>query len=137
MYERPGYHNVNGRQWFTHCEPSSQTVRCWTYIWATDVQVVQGRFVSTNGWVFNNLTYLPMMKRAQWAGNPLASTGEFTSAGRQWRTECDTAVTGRGGCRSYIHVNNVVQAERQSDGSYRYFVTNTWRFNSMVRFMPN
>lgn len=51
---------------------------------------------------FNNLTYLPFMERDEWKGNPLGETGAWTAAGgRQWRTECDTAATGRNGCCSY------------------------------------
>src|SRR5690606_20558620 len=37
LYSTPGYHDVNGRRWFTICEPYSQTVRCRTSIMATTV----------------------------------------------------------------------------------------------------
>lgn len=134
VYSTPGYHQVNGRRWLTTCEPYSRTVRCRTEVWATQVSLTDGRYVQTTGWAFNNLTYQPLMTRAQWAGNPLARTGEFTSAGRRWRTECDTALTGRGGCRSFIWQPNRVAATRGPDGRWRYAVTPGWVFNNLVRF---
>ncbi|MCC2593761.1 family 10 glycosylhydrolase [Tessaracoccus sp. OS52] len=134
VYSTPGYHNVSGREWRTSCEPYSQTVRCRTDIWATTVVYTGGRYVKSEGWVFNNLTYLALMTRAAWGSNPLAHSGSFTSDGRQWRTECDTVVTGRNGCRSYILALGIVQAVQNSDGSWRYYRTNVWLFNNMVRF---
>lgn len=134
LYVTPGFHNVNSRQWYTACEPYSQTLRCRTDIWSTQVNYSGGRFVSVTGWHFNNLTYLPYMTRGQWGSNPLANDGSFTSAERQWRTECDTATTGADACRSYVFVPNRAQAQRQSDGSYRYVLADTWVFNNMVLF---
>ncbi|SHJ60597.1 hypothetical protein SAMN02745244_02878 [Tessaracoccus bendigoensis DSM 12906] len=119
---------MNGRRWFTSCEPYSQTVRCRTDIVATTTTRQQGRFVTTTGWTFNNLTYLPLMTRTQWAGNPLGRSGSFTSSGRQWRTECDTAATGRNGCRSYLTTEVVM---RTSAG---YKVVMQEVFNSRVLF---
>ncbi|MEO7588287.1 MAG: RICIN domain-containing protein, partial [Arachnia sp.] len=55
LYTTPGYHTVNGRKWFTSCEPYSQTTRCRTNIFATQVTQEGGKFVLRNGWVFNNL----------------------------------------------------------------------------------
>ena len=89
--------------------------------------------VKSTGWTFNNLTYLPLMTREQWKGNPLAESGTWTSNGRQWRTECDTAATGRGGCRSYIRAEYVA-ASKQADGSYTYRKVTGWVFNNQVRF---
>ncbi|MEO7588068.1 MAG: immunoglobulin domain-containing protein, partial [Arachnia sp.] len=107
VYNTPGYHDVNGRKWFTTCEPYSVTQRCRTLIEATTVRDVGGKFVSSKGWAFNNLTYLPSPKAA-WKGNRLAETGTWTAAdGRQWRTECGTPATGRNGCRSYIQAKVV------------------------------
>lgn len=106
VYQTNGQHLKNGRYWRTACESYSQTARCTTYT----------RYSAANPWVFNNLTYLPAMTRAQWGTNPLARTGTWTSGGRSWRTECDTPVTGRNGCRSYIWTNG------------------SWVFNSMVQF---
>ncbi|WP_158600525.1 alpha/beta hydrolase domain-containing protein [Tessaracoccus antarcticus] len=101
IYTTPGYHDYNGRHWFTSCEPYSVTQRCRTLIQATTVTQVNGQFVSKKGWAFNNLTYLPSKKSA-WAGNPLGRPGSWTAAdGRQWRTECNTPATGGNGCRSY------------------------------------
>lgn len=135
LYSTPGYHRVNGRIWYTTCEPYSQTARCRTDIWSTQVTYLGGgQFSSRTGWFFNNLTYLPRMTRAQWGDNPLANTGEFTSAGRKWRTECDTAVTGQGGCRSWIWSPGAVEARRTSVGGYRYVLVDKWVFNNIVRF---
>lgn len=104
VYTTPGEHTINGRQWRTWCEPYSRTARCTTQIKVAGV------------WTFNNLTYLPS-PRTLWKGNPLATPGYHTVAGRKWFTECDTARTGRNGCRSYIDstgrgnyvFNNLVQ----------------------------
>ncbi|MDO5735938.1 MAG: hypothetical protein Q4P15_05640, partial [Propionibacteriaceae bacterium] len=133
VYTTPGFHKLNGRSWYTTCEPYSQTIRCTTDIWSTQVQLRGGKFLKETGWHFNNLTYLPEMTRAQWGLNPLANTGAFTSAGRQWRTECDTAVTGRGACRSYIWSKQVA-ATQLSNGSWSYAVVEDWVFNNIVRF---
>src|SRR5690606_13233196 len=84
LYVIPGYHLVNGREWRTDCEAYSQTRRCTTEIKATTVTFDGRRYVKRFDWVFNNLTYLPLMTRAQWGTNPLARTGEFTSSGRPW-----------------------------------------------------
>lgn len=129
VYATPGVHLVNGRYWRTTCSAySSSVIRCQTDIFATKLFQRAGTWYTQNDWVFNNLSYLPS-PREMWAGNPLASTTAWTSAdGRQWRTECDTAATGRGACRSYIQavtaslVNGKVETKTQ-------FV-----FNNMVRF---
>lgn len=137
VYSTPGYHRVNGRDWRTKCEPYSQTIRCLTEIWATQATYSNGRYWQQTGWTFNNLTYLPLMTRRAWGTNPLANSsggGVFISGNRQWRTECDTAATGRGGCRSYIRALNIVQATKNSDGSWRYFRGDVWLFNNIVRF---
>lgn len=110
VYDEEGYLEVNGRYWHTTCESYSQTERCRTEI------------RTAGGWAFNNLTYLPS-PRSLWANNPLGGYGKvgnksnWTSGGRQWRVECDTAATGRGGCRSYIKIGN------------------QWVFNNIVRFI--
>lgn len=136
-YTLPGLHQVNGRTWFTTCEAYSQTTRCRTDIWATTVVRNGGGYALKKGWVFNNLTYLPYMKRAQWATNPLGHTGNWTAVdGRKWRTECGTAVTGRGGCRSYAVVT-VVRARAKQGGGYTFVQSNEWIFNNIVMFRPN
>ena len=133
MYERPGYHNVNGRQWFTWCEPYSQTVRCWTNIWATEVNLVGGRYVATNGWVFNNLTYLPS-NPGDWGNNPLANPGKWTDKdGRTWRTECNTATTGHGACRTYSEATTITRS-KNSRGHWSYSQKNELVFNNIVTF---
>ncbi len=134
LYSTPGLHHVNGRWWFTQCESYSQTVRCRTEIRATQVRYDNGRFVKKIGWVFNNLTYLPYMKREQWATNPLGFAGMWTAAdGRKWRTECDTPETGRNGCRSSIWSQDVV-AQPRSGGGWSYTMEFRWVFNNIVRF---
>ncbi len=136
LYTTPGFHHQNGRHWYTTCEPYSQTVRCRTEIWSTTVQQVGDKFVADTGWHFNNLTYLPKMTRQQWASNPLGYTGTWTTGeGRRWRTECDTAATGKGGCRSYIWTQ-VVSATPRPGGGYTYSADDAWVFNNMVRFRP-
>lgn len=128
VYTVPGGHLVNNRLWNTECEPYSSTVvRCRTEIFAKTVVREGDRYISANHWVFNNLTYLPS-SRAQWKGNPLAAKGEFTSGGRQWRTDCDSPATGRGACRSYAKTNFVAEVNG------RYITKNDWVFNNIVRF---
>lgn len=128
VYITPGYHNVNGRQWHTTCEKYSSTVtRCHTDIKATEVKLVNGRYASVFGWVFNNLTY-KASPRAQWSNNNLGKTAQWTSNGRRWYTECDTPQTGYNGCRSYIWATRVVA----KGGGYQQI--QGWVFNNMVRF---
>ncbi len=135
-YTLPGLHNVNGRVWFTTCEPYSQTMRCRTNIWATTVTRESDGYALKQGWVFNNLTYLPYMKRAQWANNPLGHNGNWTAAdGREWRTECDTPRTGRSGCRSYAEVT-LYKATPRPGGGYTFSQSNEWVFNNIVMFRP-
>ncbi|GAA4904839.1 hypothetical protein GCM10025789_25080 [Tessaracoccus lubricantis] len=137
-YTMPGRHFLNGRDWNTTCEPYSQTERCRTDIWATVVKVQDGQFVRESGWAFNNLTYLPFMTRQAWKGNPLGDLGSttngvFTSGGRQWKTECDTAATGRGACRSYT-MTTVYAATAKPGGGYAFSQSNEWVFNDIVMF---
>ncbi|GAA4898389.1 hypothetical protein GCM10025789_15350 [Tessaracoccus lubricantis] len=134
-YTLPGIHrNLNGRDWQTTCESYSQTERCRTSIWATIVVQDGDRFVQKEGWAFNNLTYLPFMTRAQWGKNPIAvhNMNGFESGGRQWRTECDTAQTGRGACRSYTFTT-VYQATKTTRGLV-VKQTGEWVFNNLVLF---
>ena len=105
IYITPGTHYVNGRVWKTTCGPYSSTIdRC-----RTDIK-------SGKAFVFNNLTYRAA-PRAAWGGNPLGMTSQWSQSGRMWRTECDTALTGYNGCRSFI-----------------MDARGTWVFNNMVRF---
>lgn len=133
IYTTPGYHKVNGREWITSCEPYSVTERCTTWIYGTQVDYINGKFVKRNGWTFNNLTYKPS-PRSVWKGNPLGFTNSWTSTdGRKWMTECDTPRTGRNGCRSYIE-SKVVQASKKSDGTYSYALVTKFVFNNIVLF---
>ncbi|MBB1510727.1 bifunctional UDP-sugar hydrolase/5'-nucleotidase [Tessaracoccus sp. MC1756] len=135
-YTLPGEHNLNGRLWRTTCEPYSQTERCRTEIWASTIKIVDGKFVQTNGWAFNNLTYLPA-KRSLWGNNPLANTGSWTATdGRQWKTECGTAATGRDGCRSYA-MATVYKAVAGEKSGYVFSQSNEWVFNNIVMFAKN
>ncbi len=132
VYSTPGFHNVNGRSWYTRCEPYSQTTRCYTEIWGTQVSKVGGTYVQKTGWVFNNLTYLAS-PRALWVGNPLGRNGAWTDAnGTKWRTECDTALTGGNGCRSFMWAE-LIEAKKTSAGT-SWSTKWDWRFNNMVRF---
>ncbi len=131
VYTDPGYHTVNGRQWFTKCEPYSATTRCFTQIWASQVKTVNGKQQWVTGWTFNNLTYLPM-DRETWKGNKLAYTNEWTATdGRKWKTECDTAETGRNGCRSFTW-STVYEAT--SPGAATFHRVDKWVFNNIVMF---
>lgn len=133
-YTLPGTHNVNGRRWFTTCEEYSQTERCRTEIWATVVVKSGGKFEVRQGWAFNNLTYLPLLTRAQWKGNPLGEAGSWTAAdGRLWNTVCDTAATGGNGCRSYRETT-VYKATPKAGGGYDFSQSNQWVFNNIVQF---
>lgn len=135
VYITPGEHFVSGREWRTYCEPYSQTERCRTDIWATQVVYNDGKFVPVTNWHFNNLTY-KAAPRSLYASNPLGGHGKVggevswtAEDGREWRTECDTATTGRGGCRNYITAYVI---ETNVRGGH-YWVKKEI-FNSMVRF---
>ncbi len=133
VYTTAGSRTVNGRKWRTTCEDYSTTiVRCTATIWATTVTRVNGRFVQKNGWQFNNLTYLPS-SRSQWRGNPLATTGTFTSGGRQWKTSCGDSWTGPNGCRSFV-MTDVIEAYKDSGGNRKFRDARKWVFNNIVRF---
>ncbi len=134
VYTTPGFHTSNGRRWFTQCEPYSQTFRCRTNIWSTLVQYKDGKFVGETDWHFNNLTYLPDMTRSEWASNPLGFAGSWRADdGRRWRTECDTAETGRNGCRSFSWSTHVTSS-KNAGGRWSHSLTNGWVFNNIVRF---
>lgn len=133
VYNTPGGQSVNGRLWNTTCEKySSNVVRCRTNIWATQVHLVKGNYVQKTGWTFNNLSYLAS-PRTSWAGNNLGRTNNsWASGGKTWRTECDTATTGRGGCRSYVWTK---QAQAKKVGStWSYSNVEGWVFNNLVLF---
>lgn len=134
LYREAGRHDYNGRKWNTTCEPYSSTTRCRTEIWATTIAQGNGGYEQQSGWLFNNLTYLPS-ERGIWAKNQLGGLGqqgynkEWVSDGRQWRTECDTPATGRGGCRTFIMATVI---ETVPGGGFRS--VNKWLFNNIVLF---
>lgn len=128
VYSTPGIHVSGGRHWKTTCEAYSTTVeRCRTQLWGPRVIKVNGAHRVEEGWVFNNLTYLPS-ERETWQGNPLATPGEHTVDGRRWKTECDTAWTGQGGCRSMLWATT----EAVRDG--KVIQATGWVFNNIVMF---
>ena len=137
VYMTPGTWDYNGRKWRTSCEAYSSTQRCRTEIWATQIVYSGGTFKRSDGYVFNNLTYLPSA-RSLWASNPLGGNGRvgynstWSKDGRQWRTECDTAATGKGGCRSYIMAS--VAEQYVSGGRTQFRVVNKWVMNNIVLF---
>ncbi len=138
IYSTPGYHEFNGRDWFTSCEPYSVTQRCRTLIRATTVSEVNGKFVTKQGWALNNLTYLPS-SRSKWTNNPLGAYGEvggnvtWTADGRTWRTECDTALTGRGGCRTFAEARVIESITRPGRSTQYRWVTKEI-LNNIVQF---
>lgn len=141
VYSTPGTHHLNGRDWRTTCEPYSQTHRCRTEIRATQVTQVNGKFVAKTGWYFNNLTYLSS-PRSLWTTNPLGGYGTYGGSatwtapdGRHWRTVCDTAATGRNGCRSYATAH-VIETYVTSGGTTAHRWVTKEVFNNIVRFGP-
>lgn len=132
VYTTPGQRTVNGRQWRTTCAPYSRTSRCRTEIWATQVKISDRAFVKTTGWVFNNLTYLPS-PRALWEGNYLGMDFEWNGSGREWRTECDTKITGKNACRSYIWTDFITSSQG-AGGVWSYRQDAGWVFNNQVLF---
>lgn len=129
VYNQPGDHYVNDRFWKTECEMYSSTVvRCSTDIWATKVVAHGGNYYNHNGWVFNNLTYLPS-NRAQWNGNKLSQTTSwYAEDGRRWKSECDTAATGKGGCRAYTYSTEMINK------GGKFVKRNDWKFNNIIQF---
>ncbi|MEO7586400.1 MAG: hypothetical protein ABIS84_00070 [Arachnia sp.] len=128
VYTIPGERTVNGRQWRTVCEDYSATQRCRTDIFATVIRKTPTGYVKVNGWAFNSLTYR-WSDRALWKTNPLGNTGSWTSVeGRKWRTECDTARTGRGACRSYL-LTTVIDFK-----GGKFTQADEWVFNNQVLF---
>ncbi len=139
VYNTPGYRVVNGREWRTTCEPYSQTKRCTATIKATTVTQVGGRFVVKNDYVFNNMTYLPS-PRSLWKNNPLGGNGKVNANvswtatdGRKWRTECDTKLTGRGGCRTFAEADVIETISRPGQSNQYRWVTKEI-FNNIVQF---
>lgn len=127
VYTTPGEHFVNGRQWKTKCEPYGKLERCTTEIWATRTTLVNGGVRQEQTWVHNNLTYKQSSRSAWEPWNLLITPGIHESAGRQWRTQCDTSWTGSGGCRSEIWATVV----EYKDG--RWQNVTRWVFNNQVR----
>lgn len=133
VYTTAGDHEVNGRKWRTRCESYSPTIsRCRAEIWATQVTRVDGKFVQSNNWHFNNLTYLPSA-RSDWSENQLAKEGKFTSEGREWETSCGDSWTGPNACRSFIKTT-VIDSYLDERGSRQYHDVEKLVFNNIVQF---
>src|SRR6476469_7654797 len=92
VYTSPGYHWSAGRLWLTTCEPYATATRCWTSIKGTRVVRTATGYTTTQGWVFNNLTYVDQW-RASWDVNMLVQPGLHESAGRQWKVSCTPDAT--------------------------------------------
>lgn len=128
VYTIPGEHTVAGRKWRTTCENYSATARCRTEIWASVIVPNGDGFSTSQGWQFNSLTYR-WSDREMWGTNPLANSGTWTdSTGRHWRTECDTASTGRGACRSWFF-GPTLDASASTPTVWQ-----AWVFNNQVLF---
>ena len=89
--------------------------------------------------MFNNLTYVAS-PRSQWTKNPLGAYGQVggkaswtAEDGRKWRTECDSEITGRNGCRSYV-VARVIEAYYLPSGDRAFRWVTKEVFNNMVLF---
>lgn len=130
VYTQTGTWAFNDRTWVTNCTPYSSTERCRTEIWGTLVTYKDGKFTQKNQWVFNNLTY-KTSPRSIWApDDPLVTPGEHTVNGRKWKTECNTAWTGQGACRSQIWAT----VAGLKDGKFQNI--NKWVFNNIVNLTP-
>ncbi|AQP50684.1 hypothetical protein BW733_07410 [Tessaracoccus flavescens] len=76
-----------------------------------------------------------VMPTAQAAPNdaPLGITGSWTDAsGRAWRTECDPALTGRNGCRTYAEADVIAAVTVNGVRGYRW--ETRMALNNIVRF---
>ena len=85
--------------------------------------VMMARFNSANASYGESYLLVTILAAVLGGVDPFGGYGKvgnvssWTAAnGRQWRVECDTAATGRGGCRSYIKTGNY------------------WLFNNIVLF---
>ncbi|WP_040284397.1 hypothetical protein [Tessaracoccus massiliensis] len=131
VYTTPGAHKVGGREWRTTCSMYSSTVeRCRTEIKATTVTFDGRGYVEQQGWLFNNLTYKASPRESWSFMNPLVTPGDHTVNGRKWRTECDTAWTGSGGCRSQLMATVIEK------GKGGYQTVNKYVFNNIVHVKP-
>lgn len=130
LYLTPGTRTVNGRDWRTRCEPyGSSATRCFTEIRATQVARTSRGYVTTTGWVFNNLTYRDV-DGVSWKSNVLATPGERTSGGRRWKVVC-SELAGWRRCTSHIWAT-VISRQAAPSGGYTYRTYGTWQFNNVV-----
>jgi spore germination protein YaaH len=132
VYTAAGYHTINGRQWHTTCERfGSASTRCWVFIYATQTVHTAAGYVTSNGWVFNNLTYTG--PAPAWNGSRLARPGSFTSGGSNWRVTCTPNVSA--GARVCIDSiwSSAISRTSNGAGGYTYSTTPKWVFNDVVK----
>ncbi len=130
LYLTPGSRTANGRDWRTRCEPyGASATRCFTEIRATTVVRTARGYVTTTGWVFNNLTYRDV-DGVGWKANVLAMSGERVSAGRRWRVVC-SELAGWRRCTSQIWAT-VISRQAAPGRGYTYRTYGTWQLNNVV-----
>lgn len=107
VYTTEGTHAEQGRSWRTTCTQQPEAKRCMTEVLGAQITTTPRRLASKQQWLFHTYTYLPSARSA-WKNNPLGGNGEvgynqkWTKDGQQFRTECDTAASGKGACRTYV-----------------------------------
>lgn len=132
VFVTAGTHVVSGRTWRTTCGPySSTSTRCAASIWATTVRWDGSRYVTSNGWVLNIVTYTDPNPGA-WEGNLLATPGQHTSGGRLWKVSCTPwATSGPRTCTDWIWATKIVSVPTPT--GYAYRTVTTWSLTSQVR----
>jgi len=132
VYTTAGYHTIGGRQWRTTCgRYGSVSTRCWAYIYATQTAMTASGYVTTTGWVLNNLTYTG--PASLWNVNRLARPGTFVSGGATWRVVCTpNATTGARVCTDSI-LASVISRVANPSGGYTYRTLREWVVNDVVK----
>jgi hypothetical protein len=132
VFVTPGRYVVAGRTWSTTCTRySSTSTRCAASIWATTARWNGYRYVTSNEWVLNLITYTDRSPAA-WDGNMLAVPGRHTSAGRLWNVSCSPwASAGPRTCTDWIWATKLVAVRTSSGWSYRS--VSMWVLTSSVR----
>lgn len=138
VYTTAGKHTVEGRTWRTTCKAGSPSQRCRTEVWGSGNAMPSARLTSKESWVFHTETYLPA-DRAAWKDNPLGGNGEtgyskeWKKGKQQFKTECDTATSGKNACRTYVKANPL----KPVSDTRRLVVDNVptdWVLHSIVLF---
>ncbi|MDO4784795.1 MAG: hypothetical protein Q3997_06905 [Propionibacteriaceae bacterium] len=138
VYTTAGKHTVDGRTWRTTCKKDSPAQRCRTEVWGNSASASPQRLTSKQRWIFHTETYLPA-DRSAWKDNPLGGNGEtgyskqWKKGKRQFKTECDTATSGKNACRTYVQINPL----KPVSDTRRLVVDNVpsdWALHSIVLF---